>query len=379
MLRAYGLQTHIQANRMRSALLLAGFVGLLCMLTYSFALLYETRRGGTVGWMMARAWRDMSWMLPWAAAATLAWFAVAWAFHQRMVAFATGAVDLPAQEAPDLHHLVETMCISRGLPTPRLMVIETDALNAYASGLDEGDATITVTRGLMETLTPQEMEAVLAHELTHLRNKDTQLLVVAVIFTGIFSFIGDLVFRNLDFPLGRLPRSSGKSSGDNKGAVFIVVLIALALIALSWGLAMLTRLALSRSREFMADAGAVELTKNPDALISALRKIEKRATIPDMSSRMSAFFIESPLVRQSNDWFATHPSMDARVAALVAYAGGRTELVDDEAEAEALADKLEAQAPEAPPATVEAPAEARPKPRLSGALDIPPAGASPWR
>ncbi len=374
MVRAFGLETHIRANRMRSLVLLASFVALICMLTYSFALLYETRRGGTVMWMMSRAWRDMNWMLPWAAAGTLAWFAVAWAFHQRMIASVTGAVDLAPGDAPELARRLENLCISRGMPTPRLMVIETDALNAFASGMDQSDHTVTVTRGLIEALDDDEMEAVLAHELTHLRNKDTQLLIIAIIFTGIFSFVGDLVFRNLDFPLGRLPRSA-KSSSDNKGAVIIVVLIALALIALSWGLAMLTRLALSRSREFMADAGAVELTKNPDAMISALRKIEQRATIDNMSSQMSAFFIESPLKRKTNDLMATHPSMQARIEALVAYAGGR----DDPLAAEKLA-KIEQEAEEAAlrgdaageAAPAIAPTPGRGRRNRGGALGAPP-------
>ncbi|HYN00667.1 MAG TPA: M48 family metalloprotease, partial [Aestuariivirgaceae bacterium] len=130
----------------------------------------------------------------------------------------------------------------------------------------------------------------------------------------------------LDFPFGYSPqpaRSQGRTErrGDGGGAV-IIILIAIAVIAISWGVSVLIRFAISRSREFLADSGAVELTKEPDAMISALRRIEARAAIPDMPSRMHAFFIESPALNPGRGWFATHPNVDERVAALVEFAGG---------------------------------------------------------
>lgn len=325
MMRAFGLQTHIRANRLRSLLLLSAFLVLVCALTFSLTLLFEAWLGGpSVDVMVQRALSNLPAVLPWSFGATAIWFLIAWAFHQKMIANLTGARDLAPADSPRLHHMLETLCISRGLVTPRLMIIETPALNAYASGLGDSDATVTVTRGLVEALDDVEMEAVLAHELTHLRNRDAQLLVVAIIFTGIFSFFGDLAFRSLDFPLGRLPRSNRNDrESKSSGAAIVVILIALALVALSWGLAVMTRFAISRTREYMADAGAVDLTKNPDAMISALRKIEGRATIPDMPSRMSAFFIDNPMIVKANDLAATHPSIDDRVAALVQFAGGR--------------------------------------------------------
>ena len=171
----------------------------------------------------------------------------------------------------------------------------------------------------------------LAHELTHIRNRDTQLLVIAVIFAGIFAFFGDISFRSLDFPFGwgpRSPSSSRRSDSDDRSgaAVIIVVLIALAIIAISWGLSVIIRLALSRSREYMADAGAVELTKDPDAMISALRKISGHAAIPDMPSRMHAFFIHTPALSAVPGLFATHPPIEDRIAAIVRFGGGRDAL-----------------------------------------------------
>ena len=134
--------------------------------------------------------------------------------------------------------------------------------------------------------------------------------------------------RGLDFPFGRspyAPSSSRSSGGDKKGgaAVIVVIVIALAIIAISWGASILIKLAISRSREFMADAGSVELTKDPDAMISALRKIEGHAAIEDMPSRMQAFFIETPAMREVSSVFATHPPIAARIDALVRFAAGR--------------------------------------------------------
>jgi heat shock protein HtpX len=219
--------------------------------------------------------------------------------------------------------------------------METPALNAYASGLSEGRYVVAVTRGLIDTLSDDELEAVLAHELTHIRNRDTQLMVVAIIFAGIFAFFGDLVIRGWDFPYGWAPRSrtrgpwgssagggrdddgggrrGGRSSGGG-GAALIAIAIAIAIILLTWGVSTLIRLALSRSREFLADAGSAELTKNPDALVRALRKIEGQASF-DVPSRMEAFFIENPVAERVSGLFSTHPSIDARVAALQRYAG----------------------------------------------------------
>lgn len=324
MFRAFGLYSHIRRNRLVSALLLASFVALLQALAFAFALLFEAwGRGGTAGEIILRAAGDMRHAAPVAFVFAGVWFLVALAGHRLMIQAATGARELTREGAPQVHRLLENLCISRGLPTPRLVVIEDPALNAFASGLSANDATIGLTRGLIEALPPAEIEAVLAHELTHIRNRDAQTMVIAVIFAGLFSFVADMAFRNWDFPMGGSPRRSSSKSKDGGGAALAVIL-ALAIIALSWGLSTLARLALSRSREYLADAGAVELTKNPDAMISALRRIEKNAKMPAMPSRMAAFFIENPAPPVRDEWLATHPSMESRIDALVRFAGGRT-------------------------------------------------------
>ena len=326
MFHAYGLYSHIRANRLRTVFLLAGFVALLLALMFSFALIFEALHapeGADFIQIAAPATQDLITFWPIGVAAAGVWFVIAWLFHQRMIAFATGAREVTRDEAPRLYNLLENLCISRGLPIPALQILDSDALNAYAAGLHEGDYKIAVTRGLIAELTNAEIEAVLAHELTHIRNRDTQLMVVAVIFAGIFAFVADLAIRRWDFPFGfspyRPPRQENRRRDDGAG---FAILVALAIIALSWGASILIRFAISRSREFLADAGSVELTKNPDAMISALRKIEAHGVIPAMPSRMHAFFIESPALRPESGWLASHPSVEERVAALIAYAGG---------------------------------------------------------
>jgi heat shock protein HtpX len=339
MFHSYGLYSHIQANRVRSAFLLTGFVVLLHALLFSVLLIINAFGGGTFEEIVAAARWQFTSAWPIAMLAAAVWFVIAYVIHQAMIRAATGARGVTRQEAPKLYNALENLCISRGIPMPRLQIIDTPALNAYAAGLREGDYVIAVTRGLVDTLDDAELEAVLGHELTHIRNRDAQLMVVAVIFAGIFGFFADLFVRGWDFPYGWSPRDkrqqpgsqdgwsdqgggSGGRSRDGGGGAMLAIIVAIAIILISWGVSTLIRFALSRSREYLADAGSVELTKNPDAMISALRKIERNATF-DVPSRMEAFFIENPLKGRLTGLFATHPSVDDRVEALIKYAQGQ--------------------------------------------------------
>ncbi len=333
MFQAYGLYGHIRANRIRSIVLLLGFVALLHALQFSFLLIINALQGGTfeqiVGISVEQFWS--TW--PFAALAAMAWFGIAYAFQDAMIRSATGAKSVSRQEAPKLYNSLENLCVSRGIVMPRLEIVETPALNAYAAGLRDGDYVVAVTRGLLDTLDDKEIEAVLAHELTHIRNRDTQMMVIAVIFAGIFAFFGDMSIRRWDFPYGWSPRgkqaggsdrlggSSSRRDSDGGGGAVLAIMLAIAIILITWGISTLIRFALSRSREYLADAGSVELTKNPDAMISALRKIEKNASF-DVMSRMEAFFIENPVRQRVSGFLATHPSMDERIAAIKTYAAG---------------------------------------------------------
>src|SRR5712672_1083720 len=219
---------------------------------------------------------------------------------------------------------------------PKLKVMDSDALNAFGTGLNRRQYAVTVTTGLLRALNDKEIEAVLGHELTHIRNGDVQLMVIAVIIAGVVGFFGELFFRmftNLSWnstgdsswsTSSSSSSSSRSSDSDSKSSgcgAIIVVIIAIALIVLAWLLSQVVKLALSRSRELLADAGSVELTKNPDAMISALRKIEGRGELPGATSAVMEMCIDNPRGGFSNI-FDTHPPIDARVAALVKFAGG---------------------------------------------------------
>jgi heat shock protein HtpX len=320
---AYGLYSHIQSNRRRSIALLIGLFFLVYVMTYAGALLAEAMLGDArLEFLLQRALQDTIYSLPWVTAGTILWILIAYKFHQSMIDAITGGYEVTRKEQPRLYNLLENLCISRGIIMPKLKVMDSDALNAFATGMNEKQYSITVTSALIERLNDSEIESVLGHELTHIRNGDVRMLVIAVIIAGVVSFFAELVFR-LMFQGGLSFRSSrGSSDGDRgKGGAVVAVLIAVALIAVAWLLSIVIRFALSRKREYLADAGSVELTKNPDAMISALRKIEGRGELEGATSAVMEMCVDNPREGFA-DLFATHPSVDSRVAALVQFAGG---------------------------------------------------------
>src|SRR5712671_1452496 len=259
--------------------------------------------------------------LPWVTVGTAIWIAIAYRYNQWMSDTVTGGHEVTRQEEPRLYNLLENLCISRGIPMPKLKIMEDEALNAFASGLNEKQYSITVTSGLMARLDDAELEAVLGHELTHIRNGDVRMLIIAVIIAGVISFFAELVFRGL-FQGGFNWRGSRNSSSDRgKGGALVAILIAVALIALAWLLSIVIRFALSRQREFLADAGAVELTKNPNAMISALRKIEGRGELEGATSAVMEMCVDNPRSGFA-DLFATHPPIESRIEAIIKFAGG---------------------------------------------------------
>jgi heat shock protein HtpX len=332
---AYGLYTHIASNKVRSMLLLAGLFLLIYVVVYAGALLAEVAVNSTrsVDYYLMAAARDLMMAFPYATGAAALWIVIAYFFHQNMIDAVTGGEDVTRKQQPRLYNLLENLCVSRGIPMPKLKIMDSDARNAFASGLNRRQYAITVTSGLIKALNDQELEAVLGHELTHIRNGDVQLMVTAVIIAGVVGFFGELFFRmftNLSWNSSSSSSSSSRSSssssdsnskGGGGGAVGVVI-IAVVLILLAWLLSQVVKLALSRSRELLADAGSVELTKNPDAMISALRKIENRGELPGATSAVMELCIDNPREGFA-DLFATHPSVDSRVQALVKYAGGR--------------------------------------------------------
>jgi heat shock protein HtpX len=321
---AYGLYTHIQSNKRRSVALLIGLFLLVYVLLYAGALAGEAMSADApLDALLRLAWRDFLAAAPWATLGTALWIVIAYKFHQTLIDAVTGGREVTRQDQPQLYNLLENLCISRGIPMPKLKVMESDALNAFATGMNEKQYAITVTTGLLKHLDDAETEAVLGHELTHIRNGDVRMMVIAVVVAGIIAFVAELIFR-LWFNFGRFGgfgRSRDSRERKGGGGAGLALIIAAALIALAWLLSVMIRFALSRSREFLADAGSVELTKNPDAMITALRKIEGRGELVGATSGVMEMCVDNP--RQGFvDLFATHPPIDRRIEALVNFAGG---------------------------------------------------------
>ena len=342
---AYGLYTHIAANKTRSMILLACLFLLVYVIVYAGALIIEVLNNGqgTVNYYLTVALYDVIRTLPFSTGAVLLWIVIAYFFHQRMIDAITGGEAVTRPQQPRLYNLLENLCISRGIPMPKLKIMESDALNAFATGLNPRQYSVTVTTALLNNLDDQEIEAVLGHELTHIRNGDVQMMVVAVIIAGVVGFFAELLFRgfaNFGYvgwgsggggsSWSSSSSSSSESGGgsDSKkgggGAAVLIIVVAVVLIIVAWALSQFVKLALSRSREFLADAGSVELTKNPDAMISALRKIEGRGELPGATSAVMELCVDNPREGFA-DLFATHPSVESRVEALVKYAGGHYE------------------------------------------------------
>ena len=208
---------------------------------------------------MRRALSDLISAAPLATIGTVLWIVIAYFFHQNMIDAMTGGQEVTRREEPRLYNILENLCISRGIPMPKLKAMDSDALNAFATGMNQRQYSITVTSGLLRLLDDAEIESVLGHELTHVRNGDVRMMVVAVIIAGVVSFFAELFFRLWFYGGLRGSRSSDERRGGGAG---IAILIAVALIVLAYLLSFIIRLALSRSREFLADAGSVELTKS---------------------------------------------------------------------------------------------------------------------
>jgi len=323
---AFGLYTHIRSNQRRSVALLIGLFLLVYVMVYAGALVAEGLMGDApLDFLLQAALRDFIAALPWATLGTIVWIFIAYHFHQSMIDAITGGYEVSRRQEPRLWNILENLCISRGLTVPKLKLMDSEALNAFASGLNQKQYSITVTRGLLERLEDPEVEAVLGHELTHIRNGDVRLLVIAVVIAGVIAFFAELIvrmfFQSGLYWGGRRRDSESRGGGGGGGGAAVAIVIAIALIAVAWLLSVVIRFALSRSREFLADAGSVELTKNPDAMIAALRKIEGRGDLERANSAVMEMCIDNPREDFAN-LFDTHPPIEKRVEALVRYAGG---------------------------------------------------------
>lgn len=242
------------------------------------------------------------------------WFVILYFFNTQMIQAATHSQPLQRRDNMRVYNLTENLCMSVGMTMPKLYIIETDALNAFASGINQQTYAVTLTRGIINRLTDEELEGVIAHELTHIRNRDVRLLIVTIVFVGIFAAIADIAFRSV---INSSFSSSRRKDDKGGGALIMVVVIIVA--AIVYFLSILFKLALSRSREYMADAGAVEMTHNSLALASALRKISGHSTLEEVQNdEVKELFIDYK-AEGFFALFATHPPIEKRIKVLEQY------------------------------------------------------------
>ena len=300
-----GLDKQIRRNNFNSFLLLIAFPVLLLAMFYAFFYFVSgTQQDPDIIFLK---------VMPFVLAAVAIWFLIAWGSHAAFIRMATASKPLERKENQRVYNLVENLCISQGMKTPTIYVIDDDSLNAFASGIDNRSYAISLSTGIINKLNDEELESVIGHELTHIKNRDTRVLIISIIFVGIFAFMAEMAFRSLRF--------AGRGKRDSKGSGSII-LIAIVVTAIAYLISILLRFGISRRREYMADAGSAEMTKKPFALASALKKISGDPFIEAVESRdIAQLFIDNPQVsnRKSGSWdnlFSSHPPIEKRIALL---------------------------------------------------------------
>ncbi len=238
-------------------------------------------------------------------------------YSDKIVLSLNKAKPIEKKDNPELYRVVENLCIAAGLPFPKIYIIDSSQPNAFATGRDKNHAVIAITRGLLEKLERVELEGVIAHELSHIGNKDMLLQTIIVVLVGVVVLMTDFFFR-ISFWGG----FGGRSSRDSGQIKLIMMLVALALAILAPIFAQLIKLAISRKREFLADASGALLTRYPEGLARALEKISADPNpLKTASDATSHLFIASPFRgKEKTSWlhkvFATHPPIEERVRAL---------------------------------------------------------------
>ncbi|MCK6451817.1 MAG: M48 family metallopeptidase [Alphaproteobacteria bacterium] len=254
---------------------------------------------------------------------SLVWTAVALFLGDKLVLGLTGARAVAKEDAPVLWNVVEEMALAAGLPMPQVAIMETDALNAFATGLKPEKATVAVTRGLLDALSRDELQGVVAHEMSHIANDDVLYMTAVGVLVGLIVLVSDLALRSTRFVGWGGGGHGRRSSGDRKGGgglVVIAILVLLLIGLLSPVAARLVQMAVSRQREYLADATSVKLTRNPLGLIGALRKLDQAtARFDNASKAVQHLFIVNPFRKfgeHASALMATHPSIEQRIERL---------------------------------------------------------------
>jgi len=309
-MKYFGLQSQIWKNNTNSLVILFMFPVIFFILTWLFFFFISLSQGESI--IMNQINNRFLNTVPIIIIGVTIWFIIAYFVHSSMINAATDSKPLARAENKRVYNLVENLCISTGMTVPKINIIEDDSLNAFASGINSKTYSVSLSRGIIDKLNDEELEAVIAHELTHIRNRDVRLLIISIVFVGIFAFISQTIFRSMRF--GRMGRGKKEGAG---------IFIALVLALIGYLVATLFRFALSRKREFLADAGSAEITRRPLALASALRKISVDPTIEAVKRKdIAQMFIENPQVNSEkssfslSSLFATHPPLSKRIELL---------------------------------------------------------------
>jgi heat shock protein HtpX len=306
-----GLQKQIGRNNRYSLLLMIAFPVLLLGMLYIiiWAISANTKPEDGYG---AAVDTNQAFLgaMPFVLAGVGIWFLIAYAGHSSFIRNSTGSKPLERTENKRVYNLTENLCIQLGIQTPQINIIEDDSLNAFASGINKKTYAISLSRGIINKLDDDELEGVIAHELTHIQNRDVRLLIVSIIFVGIFAFLAEMALRSLRF-----------GGGKKKNGGYIVLII-LAVTAVCYLISLFLRFGISKSREYLADAGAAEMTKKPYALANALRKIDADPNIEAVKSHdVAQLFIDNPKEENTKKFsiagmFATHPPINKRIELL---------------------------------------------------------------
>ena len=244
-------------------------------------------------------------------------------WSDKLVLRMSHAKPIKKEDAPELYRIIENLSITAGLPIPRIYVIDEEAMNAFATGRNPEHAVVAVTRGLLNRLERTELEGVLAHEMSHIGNRDMLVSTVVVVLAGIVILAADLMFRHMLFGAMFGGRRSSNNSGGNAGAVMMIVGIAVMILAPI--LAQVIKLSISRKREFLADASGALLTRYPEGLASALEKISQDPIKLKVANNATAhLYFENPFKGDKKggnaSWFSklflTHPPVEERIKAL---------------------------------------------------------------
>lgn len=324
-----GIHTQQVRNNFKSLLLLILFPCIILAIVYAFVAFMNVQEvydgyGSHYAFDAMATNEAFLYTIPWVVGIVGIWFMISYFTNASMVRNATGAKPLKRRENPRIYNIVENLTMTCGMPMPKINIIDDPQLNAFASGIDEKSYTVTVTTGICNRLNDDELAGVIGHELTHIRNRDTRLLIISIIFVGIMSTALSLAVRMLwnTFIYGGGNRRTSRD-GKNGGTVIAVILVAIVLAAIGYFFTLLTRFAISRKREYMADAGGAELCGNPLALASALRKISGDPGLGQVDREdVAQLFIVKPIAFKSeftnmmSKLFSTHPSIESRIAYL---------------------------------------------------------------